>query len=187
MPEIGEIKHGYEIGYKGNNQSKYLWQACGDCKKTRWVMLHKRLPQSYYCPSCARRNRSVGIRKDGGYIVVRLYRDDPFYPMANRRGEIFEHRLVMARHLGRSLNPQEIVHHENGIRDDNRLENLELTTRGAHGLETKLSIKVAYSKGFQDGLKIRDDDLRKEIRVLRWQLSEADKVLRIEEAKETVA
>jgi len=65
----------------------------------------------------------------GGYVWVWVAHDDPLASMRASNGYVLEHRLVMARSLGRPLLPTENVHHVNGVRDDNRLENLELWVR----------------------------------------------------------
>ena len=67
-----------------------------------------------------------------GYQMVQVPDDSPFVEMRNTNKYTPEHRLVMAEHLGRPLSRAETVHHINGDRVDNRIENLELRQRN-HG------------------------------------------------------
>jgi hypothetical protein len=64
-------------------------------------------------------------RHKAGYIMIRA----PGHPRAIGSTYVFEHILVMEEILGRYLLPGESVHHRNGVKDDNRPENLELWTR----------------------------------------------------------
>lgn len=64
-----------------------------------------------------------------GYIYVSA----PDHPNSNRDGYVLEHRLVAEQKVGRILDSQtEHVHHINGIRDDNRPENLEILSPSEH-------------------------------------------------------
>ena len=66
------------------------------------------------------------VRGGNGYFYELVPLDDPLRVMANEGGYAMQHRLVIARAHGRPLHAREQVHHKNGDRADNRLENLEL-------------------------------------------------------------
>jgi len=99
-----------------------------------------------------------------GYVYVKNYPDDFFYPMVNINNLVAEHRLVMAQSLGRCLQGWEIVHHKNGIRDDNRLENLELCSSfGEHSLVHNKGYRDGYLRGLNDGRNKRIQQLMGEV------------------------
>lgn len=72
--------------------------------------------------------RRVRVTNRDGYILV----DAKNHPYRNAHNRVFEHRLVMEASIGRYLTPEETVHHKNGVRDDNRIENLELWCKSHH-------------------------------------------------------
>jgi hypothetical protein len=73
-----------------------------------------------------------GVIMVNGYRAVKVQKDDAMACMRIHNGYVLEHRLVMARALGRPLTRHETVHHISGDKVDNRLENLQLR-QGKHG------------------------------------------------------
>lgn len=182
MYKLGELKRAGKIGYKGHNL--FIWVACKDCGKERWVEYVKGKPQFFRCRSCAGKGRhqsvetklkisqnklaekrALGWKDKNGYTVIRLYEDNFFYPMAHCNGYVLEHRLVVAKALGRCLHRWEIVHHKRGYaKDDNRYpETLQLVSDDRHKQITILGNEILY-------LQKRVTLLEAEITLLRAQL-----------------
>ena len=165
MARFGKVVRGRELNKK---RPYYVWMPCAYCKVPRWVSCNRNGTKIRrgICHSCANRIRArnrIGSRSNqwkggrlknvaGGYIAIKVFPDNLFFGMADKNGYILEHRLVMAMHLGRTLTRVEIVHHRNGDKEDNHLENLELQLLGEHSLSHSRGYKDGFAKGYADGL-----------------------------------
>ena len=91
-------------------------------------------PRKFCSQKCVSQGIHNGMWQDGRYETpagyVMLY--SPQHPNRVAGNYVLEHRLVMEKNLGRFLTDKEQVHHINGMRSDNRIENLELTTCSEH-------------------------------------------------------
>jgi len=92
---------------------------------------------STYCSkTCSNPARGRAGVQNGNWKGGRFTRSDGYVAVGvvtgGYRGYRLEHDLVMEEHIGRQLLPGENVHHKNHVRDDNRLDNLELTTASRH-------------------------------------------------------
>ncbi len=183
-PYPNEIRHGREIGR--DRSRHYIWVACSCCGGYRWSAIIKGKPESLRCRDCYAKEltgssshhwKGGKIHTQDGYVMVSLYPDDSLYllgskPKKSGASACLEHRLVMARHMGRMLYSWEVVHHKNGVRDDNRIENLELTTNKEHIVAHNRGYKDGYIKGLTDGSDEQVRSLKLEIIRLGHSLDE---------------
>ncbi len=140
--------------HAGKNMT--IERTCPKCGKCERILVHiiriglKQGTLEGTCQQCHSRGKNPngsnsfnwkGGRRISQFGYMMLYQPD--HPMAQSGGYIPEHRLIMEKCLGRSLLPTETVHHKNGIKTDNRIENLEL-----------------WMKSHSDGIRYNDLDIQ---------------------------
>jgi hypothetical protein len=155
---------------------KYFIVKCPNCGKIREVDSGgMTIRKTELCRTCSTNDRDRyrdgaknALYKRGftidrqGYKVKTLPETHPYRTMCGKNNtRVYEHRLVMAEHLGRLLEPTEVVHHINGDKRDNRAENLELLS----GIKAHLP-SMAQQRYIQE-LKEEITQLKKEISQLR--------------------
>ncbi len=112
---------------KGEDRNQLQPCEFPDCERLRYV---GKLCQGHYGQQ--RRGRPLQPLKAPNRKKGTGFYQDGYHVTHIGLQKVFTHRLVMEQHLGRPLAPDERVHHVNGVRDDNRSENLELWLVGGH-------------------------------------------------------
>lgn len=107
---------------------------CDNCHKDFSISrcyLKRERSHRFCCKTCEgefKRLNNTLDRWEGGHISL----SNGYRYIEYKGKQIEEHRLVMMKHLGRELEKDEVVHHINGDKIDNRIENLQLLSRSEH-------------------------------------------------------
>lgn len=112
---------------QGPSPSGYVWVYRCDCGTEKTATASSLVNGDVKSCGCLRREASRSRRGDKSPSWKGGYKNKKGYVVITENGiSKFQHRIVMEQKLGRNLFVDENVHHKNGVRNDNRIENLEL-------------------------------------------------------------
>ncbi len=134
---------------------KYCRKCAYEFRLKRNLKNHrKRQAIDLNLPIKKKNKNGMGHLSKNGYVYITKVG----HPNAKNKGRLFEHTFIMSAHLGRALKRGESVHHKNGIKSDNRIENLELWHKG-HPTGQRLEDKLKWAKDILEeyGYRIERD------------------------------
>ena len=149
------IKSGKQKGYIGKvyyqivkclNCGKNNFATDSNIKKGYGIFCNRKCYGNFYTGK--KHPNWVGGKCKDSHGYIRIY--SPSHLNKNKQGYVMEHRLVMEKKIGRLLTKNDIVHHLNGIKDDNRPENLDVTDRKNHEKHTVEKILQREIKRLQN-------------------------------------
>ncbi len=133
-----EHKRKIGLANKGNNNAKGHKKTEESKQRLRIINSGRNHPQW-----------KGGRTKSRGYVYI----FSPNHPNKNNRDYVFEHRIVMEIHLGRYLTKDEVVHHINEKRDDNRIENHQLFSSKSEHQKYHKKSKISWNKRTKGKIK----------------------------------
>lgn len=147
---------------KLNQSRKHRWKGgkqipCSNCKKLLWITpyyLNVKKYKNFYCDKkCESESRKYGNNSDLKVNLKRRKENSYIYCIYNGK-RYLQHRAVMEKKLGRLLEKYELVHHLNGVRTDNREENLFLVDNHNHERNTVIKIYQKRILDLENKLKL---------------------------------
>lgn len=150
--KVGAVNYFKRTDNKGENRHKTTKQfPCKACGNKLWItkgMYKISITKEFFCDRiCDTKRKYMGENPTlrGGYI-----NKTSGYHYIRKNGKPYlKHRAIMEQSLGRILKTEEQIHHLNGIRNDNRLENLKVVSNRDHPSQT-----IKYIQALQK--RIRD-------------------------------
>ena len=122
-------------GHVTKHANKYNYINCQNCGN--YIRNQPSRPRKYCNHSCAMKGNKYAY-KNSSWI------DEGYRNIWKNGKNVKEHRMIMEQHLGREITKDEVVHHKNRIKTDNRIENLMVMTNSEH-------VKYHHSQGHIHG------------------------------------